>query len=115
MSFKKFKKLFLTITDMSGPDDLLRVVNQLQGNIETSVSSMVVKVQNDSEILTNVRLTAGQNNIINHTLRRPLIKWSIIRIRSQARIWDDQDNNPSPELSVWLHTDTNVTVDIEVA
>ncbi len=115
MSFKKFKKLFLNITDLDNTDDLLRVVNQLQGNIESSISSMVVKVQNDSEIVTNVSLIAGQVNIVNHSLGRKLSKWSAIRVRGQCHVWDTQDDNPSQTLTLWLHTDTNVTVDLEVA
>lgn len=115
MSFKKFKKLFINITDLTEPNDLLRIINQLQGNIENSITSMVTLTQNDSAIVSNVALVAGRVNVVNHTLGRKLIKWTPARVRGQCRIWDSQDDNPSPELTLWLHTDTNVTVDLEVA
>lgn len=116
MPFKKFKKLFLNTGDeVSKPGDLLRVINQLQGNIENSIGSLVSLTQNDSAILQKVSLVAGQVNIVNHTLNRPLIKWCPVRVRGECKLWDTQDSNPSPHLTVWLWTDTDVVVDLEVS
>lgn len=115
MPFKKFKKLFTSIDDFSEPQNILRIVNQLQSNIQESIVPLVSNIQNDSTILTSISLKAGQNNVINHTLNRDLIKWTVVRQRGQARIWDAQDGNPSPNLTLWLHTDTDVSIDLEVA
>ena len=67
----------------------------------------------DSVILTNVSLAFG-NNTINHLLGRKLIGWRIIRQRSSGIIWDNQDNNPAPDKTLILSTNTSVTVDVEV-
>ena len=114
MAFKRFKKLFLAIADLSDPSNLLRVINTLQGNIEDSLTTLLNKTQNDSTLLSNLSLIAGQNNVINHTLNRDLTGWKIIRIRGQATVWDTQDINTSTNLTLWLHTSANVTVDLEV-
>lgn len=69
--------------------------------------------QNSSLILKNVALTTGANTI-NHKLGRKLQGWSIIRIRSAATIYDTQDSNQSPDLTLTLNASANVNVDIEV-
>ncbi len=114
MPFKKFNKLFLSITDLEEPNNILRVVNSLQTNIEEAITSLVQKTQNDSIILTNIQLTAGQNNVINHTLNKKISGWKLVRVRGQANIWDTQDDNPASNLTLWLRTSANVTVDLEV-
>jgi hypothetical protein len=114
MAFKRFKKLFLSLADFSDPANLLRVINSLQGNIEESLTTLLNKSQNDSNIVTGVKLVAGQNNVINHSLDRNLTGWKVVRQRGQADIWDTQDSNPSTNLTLWLHASANVTVDLEV-
>jgi hypothetical protein len=115
MSFQSFNKQILSAANLSDPANVLRVINTLQNNIQNSINPMVSKIQNDSTQLISVSLLAGQNNIINHTLNRILNGWSIVRMRSvAAKIYDTQDNNPSPNLTLWLTPDVNVTVDILV-
>ncbi len=116
MTFKRFNKLYLNpTTQFDNSAELVRVINQLQSNIENSINPLVQNTHNDSIIIPRVRLLTGQNNIINHLLNRPLVKWCLIRVRGQCQVWDDQDNNTSPQLTLWLLTDQDVTVDIEVA
>lgn len=112
--FKQFKKLFITIDDVSDSTDLLRIINQLQGNIENSLTPLVTKIQNDSTILTNVSLSASSTNVVNHTLNRKLSGWQVIRQRAQSQIWDDQDNNTSPNLTLLLNVSNDVVVDLLV-
>lgn len=114
MAFKQFKKLFIAVSDLTDPDNLLRIINQLQTNIENSITPLANKTQNDSSILTNIQLKSGQTNIVNHTLNRDLVGWKVIRQRSQANTWDSQDANKSPNLTLLLHTSADVTVDLEV-
>lgn len=114
MPFKKFKKLFVSTSDLEEPVNLLRVINNIQSNIEDSLSSLIAKTQNDSAIIINQRLVAGQNNVINHTLSRNLVGWKLVRVRGQANVWDTQDDNPATNLTLWLRTSANVTVDLEV-
>lgn len=63
--------------------------------------------------LKNVSLLTGTNNI-NHMLGRPLQGWFLIRKRADASIYDDQDNNSSPQRTLILVTDADVSVDIVV-
>lgn len=114
MTFQKFKKLTITQSDVTDPADVMRVINNLQDNITTVISPMAVKSHNDSTVLTSISLLVGQNNIINHTLGRQLAGWKIVRKRAQADIWDNQDSNTSPNLTLWLSTSADVTIDIEV-
>lgn len=113
MAFKKFKKLFISLADLTDPDNLLRIINSLQTNIENSVGSMTVKTQNDSLIINNISLTTGAN-LVSHGLGKNLVGWKLVRIRGDARVWDDQDNNASPNLTLKLQSSANVVVDLEV-
>ena len=115
MTFQSFNKQILSIANLADPANTLRVINTLQSNIQNSINPMVSKIQNDSTILTSISLIAGKNNIINHTLNRILNGWQIVRMRSvAAEIFDTQDNNPSPNLTLWLTPNVNVIVDILV-
>lgn len=68
---------------------------------------------NNSIILKNVQLTSGLNSI-DTKLGQKLTGWVIIRQRGAASIYDDQDNNPNPQLTLWLQSSASVSVDIEV-
>lgn len=114
MSFKKLQKLYLSQEDVKDPGDLARVINTLQANAADSINPMASKIQNDSVLLTSVVLKSGQVNIINHTLGRTLTGWTVIRQRAQAQLWDTQDSNAAPNLTLWLNTSANVTVDLLV-
>lgn len=67
----------------------------------------------DSTVIKNVSLAVG-NNVINHKLGRKLQGWRLVRQRAQANIWDAQDNNQMPELTLVLASDAIVSIDIEV-
>lgn len=64
-------------------------------------------------ILPSVTLTTGVN-IINHKLGRKLQGWYITRIRASATVFDTQDANQSPQLTLQLTASANVVVDLVV-
>lgn len=64
-------------------------------------------------ILKNVPLING-NTQVNHKLGRKLQGWCLIRKRAAAEIYDKQDNNSMPELTLSLTSNANVLVDIYV-
>lgn len=68
---------------------------------------------NASSILKNQSLSTGINTI-NHMLGAPLQGWSIVRKRAAADIYDLQDSNQMPNLTLILHASAPVVVDIEV-
>lgn len=63
--------------------------------------------------LTNIQLVTGAN-IVNHKLGRKLQGWALTRLRALSNIYDTQDANQSPELTLQLTSNANVTVDIYV-
>ena len=67
----------------------------------------------NSVILENISLASGSNSV-NHTLGRALTGWRIIRIRQSATIYDTQDVNPMPDLTLLLTASAACVVNIEV-
>lgn len=64
-------------------------------------------------LLKNITLTTG-DNVINHKLSRDLIGWKVIRQRAAASIYDKQDANQTPSLTLVLNTSSDVVVDLEI-
>lgn len=114
MSFKAFRKQILDLSQLISAAGILRVINSLQAAIEDSLAPMIAKIQNDSNIISNVSLKTGQINIVNHRLDRKLLGWEIVRLRSEADIWDSQDQNASPNLTLLLNCSADCVVDILV-
>lgn len=112
-TFKKFIQTKLpSNTDL--PEGMIRVINQLQTNIQDSFRPLNSKTQNDSNIISNINLIAGKVNTINHLLGQNLSGWKIVRQRGNAIIWDVQDTNTNPSQTLLLNTSANVSIDIEV-
>lgn len=74
---------------------------------------LIRRPPNNSSILKNVALVTGAN-VINHGLGRPLQGWTIIRQRAGATVYDTQDSNTMPALTLQLVASAPVTVDLEV-
>ena len=64
-------------------------------------------------LLPNVSLASGTNTI-NHRLGRKLVGWQISRIRASATVYDTQDSNPIPDLTLQLVASAAVVVDLLV-
>ncbi len=62
-------------------------------------------------LLKNVSLAIGAN-VINHTLGRKLQGWVPVRLRSSATIFDTQDANTMPELTLQLTASAAAVVDL---
>ncbi len=65
------------------------------------------------QILKLVTLQIG-SNAINHKLGRALQGWYIVRQRAAANIYDTQDSNTRPNLTLLLTSDAVVTADLFV-
>lgn len=68
---------------------------------------------NKGILLQNISLLTGSNTV-NHKLGRKLQGWVITRIRSNASVYDTQDLNQTPQLTLSLVASGNVTVDLLV-
>lgn len=67
----------------------------------------------NSSILEKIALTTG-NNSVNHKLGRTLKGWIIVRQRGAAQVYDSQDNNSMPNLTLVLVSSASVNVDLLV-
>jgi len=63
--------------------------------------------------LKNVLLTTGTNTI-NHKLGRPLQGWFTTRVRASVTIYDQQDTNQTPGLTLVLVASAPASVDLGV-
>lgn len=64
-------------------------------------------------LIRNVALVSGTNQV-NHKLGRKLQGWALVRKRASADIYDAQDLNSMPQLTLSLVSDAPVVVDIYV-
>jgi hypothetical protein len=64
-------------------------------------------------LLKGISLQTGVNTV-NHTLGRPLIGWFITRQNALSDIYDGQDTNQTPNLTLTLISAAVVTVDVYV-
>lgn len=110
MSFKPFRKIrVVDQDDVNG-----RTLNLLQDNVAQAFGQLLGKDPLDVTLLTNVVLGAGQN-VVAHKLGRRLLGWLVVRTHGgYPQIYDVQDTNPSPNLTLLLQSATKITVDLLV-
>jgi len=116
VSLNQFKQQFLSANSDLSIEDLVRNINILQGNIAGTLNPLVSKVQNDSSNLKDISLVAGRVNKIDHRLGRKLLGYNVMLkgTNPTAIISNDQDNNPSQNLTLWLWTSADCIVDLNV-
>lgn len=74
---------------------------------------IVANPLNNSLIRKDLALIMG-TNVINHRLGKKLQGWFTTRIRADATIYDMQDTNQTPQLTLVLVASAPVTVDLAV-
>ena len=88
--------------------------SQMQTTWAAKLDPVIDAELNNGLILQNQPLKVG-GNTINHKLGRKLQGWFIVRQRGVvANIYDTQDNNSSPALTLLLTSSAAVNVDIFV-
>ncbi len=85
----------------------------LQTNWSSQINPVIDNAPNKSLVLKNIKLVTGSNNI-NTTLGRTLQGWKIVRQRSAGTVYDNQDNNPKPNLTLLLISNADIVIDLEV-
>lgn len=80
---------------------------------KAKIDPLIANTSNNASILKSIRLVVG-DNIINHRLGKTLTGWRIVRKRANANIYDKQDTNQMPDLTLVLNSDAIVTIDVEV-
>lgn len=88
-----------------------------QTNMENRWASLIEPVisrsQNNSLILKNITLIAGSNTI-NHLLGQKLSGWKTTRINAAVTIYDNQDANQTPHLTLVLIASAPAKIELEV-
>lgn len=87
-------------------------LDQLQTRWASIIDPVVTQPDATPVFLQNVNLVSGANSI-NHRLGYPLQGWQITRIRAAATIYDTQDTNQMPQLTLNLVASAPVVVDIK--
>lgn len=90
-----------------------RITNQIQDNISKVTTPLTAIPLNSGSLLQSVSLVSGANSV-NHKLGRALVGWFIVRQRAAASVYDTQDTNPTPTLTLNLVSSANVVVDVYV-
>lgn len=85
----------------------------LQSNWSSQLNQLLQNPCNIGILLSNVSLASGAN-IVNHNLGRKLQGWSIVRKRAASDIYDTQDSNKYPQLTLQLTASSAVVVDLYV-
>lgn len=88
-------------------------LNQVQLSLVRTLNPVFNTPILGGDYLSSVSLTTGLN-IINHGLERNLNGWIIVRQRAQAQLWDSQDSNKTPTLTLALNSTAPVVVDLYV-
>lgn len=90
-----------------------RQLNQFQTALAGALRPITSLPTSQSSILTQVTITSGTNTI-SHGLGRILSGWYPVRVRSQATLWDSQDGNTTPSLTLILNSTANTVIDLVV-
>lgn len=86
-------------------------LNQMQTKWRSILNPLLALPQ--PIILKNVALING-TTVINHQLGRTLQGWNPVRVRASATIYDTQDSNQTPQVTLVLVSNAAVVVDLEV-
>lgn len=77
--------------------------------IDPLISNPITK----GNVLQSISLIAG-TNVINHKLGRKLQGWYTTRVRAAVQIYDQQDSNQTPNLTLVLIADAPSIIDLAV-
>ncbi len=103
---------------MSGPRSFRKLGSESREmqKVQQSVQEAIKPVRDskilDGVLLTNVSLTSGVTNNIEHRLNRKPFGFIVVRKRGAADIWDSQDSNQLANRTFALECDADVEIDI---
>lgn len=99
-----------TLTQFQNDDQAFQL---MQNSWSSQINPIINRAQNQSNILKKIALING-TTVVNHLLGKNLNGWKIVRQRASASIYDAQDTNQTPNLTLVLISSAAVVVDIEV-
>lgn len=87
---------------------------QMQNKWASQLNPVLANALVNGRLVRNQTLVSG-TNVINHGLGRNLVGWFVTRLRgSYVQLFDTQDINSMPALTLNLNSSGNVVVDIYV-
>ena len=111
MAFKPYRKIRVP------PEGVVtsKHINDVQDAVGEALGQLLGKDALDVVLLKNIKLLPGIINTVAHGLGRVLDGWIVVRNHgSYAILTDKQDDNPSPNLLLYLTTPNAVVVDLLV-
>lgn len=89
-------------------------MTQMQNLWSTQLDPVIQNLLVNGRLIRNQTLIAGAN-VVNHGLGRSLVGWYVTRLRDGfAQIYDTQDSNSMPSLTLNLNSNAPVSVDLWV-
>lgn len=111
MTIPAFTRLRLDMLD--DPGQIGRELSRVQDNVGKTVDQVVANPILNGQLLTGITLAVG-SNIINHKLGRILLGWLPVRLRASATLYDTQDSNATPALTLLVTSSAVVVADFWV-
>ncbi len=68
----------------------------------------------DGILLRDIPLLTGQTNLVNHKLQRKAVGYIVVRNNANSVVYDSQDTNDHPNLSLALLCSADTTVSLWV-
>lgn len=88
-------------------------LEMMQTKWRSILNPLLANPTNNSSLLRGISLINGTTTI-NHLLGETLQGWKVVGIDGAATIYDQQANNPRPELTLVLVSNAAVQVTLEV-
>jgi hypothetical protein len=88
-------------------------LNDMQNRWATVLNPVIQCPLVNGSQLTNIKLTIG-NNVVNHLLGRKLQGWVVVGNNAVMSLYDTQASNQTPQLTLNLVSDADVTVSLWV-
>ncbi len=98
---RKFQSQFHLSSALSG----------LQGNIQRFADSVTDSDITDGVLIKDIKLKSGQDNVVGHSLGRPMVGYIPVRLSADATVFDASGagGNLSKEFKVRCSADVTVT------
>lgn len=88
-------------------------LNRVQDRLVTALNQVLEHPVISGQLLTSISVGTGATQV-PHKLGRKPIGWSLVRLRANAVVWDEQDAETRQDLFLRLRASTPVVVDLLV-
>ncbi len=88
-------------------------LSDMQTKWASQLNPIIANPLNNASVLQNISLIAG-TNVINHKLGQKLQGWFTTRVRSSVQLYDQQDSNQTPQLTLVLVASAPAIIDLGV-